>query len=145
MVHSIYITCTNEYIRRLKLQYYITYSVQFLHLRPIRILNQLPLCAGSTVEPLYNKVLGPSKLPCYITLLILSGKKKEEEKYMYKELGPANYLFIRGFSYIRPLYNKVPLYYTRFRARGSAKACTITLRCETKGPKELKNIVTWKQ
>ena len=49
-----------------------------------------------------TRSFGPWKLPCYIRFLI-SGFKKTKK---YKELGLA----IRGFCYIRPLYNEVPLY-----------------------------------
>ena len=53
--------------------------------------------------------IGPWDHENYLVISGLSlyqGKKTKK----YKELGPANYLVIRGFCYIRPRYNKVPLY-----------------------------------
>ena len=62
-----------------------------------------------TVEPLYNEVLGTMK----ITLLYqgshyISVKKQRN----IKSWDQQNYLVIRGFCYIQPLYNEVPLYMT---------------------------------
>ena len=63
---------------------------------------------SSTVEPRYNEVLGTMK----ITLLY------QVSRYVYirvktqrniKSWDQQNYLVIRGFCYIRPLYNEVPL------------------------------------
>ena len=54
------------------------------------------------MKPRYNEALGTMKLT-----LIYQGKK---QKYMYKSWDQQNDLVIRGFCYIRPLYNKVPLY-----------------------------------
>ena len=62
--------------------------------------------AQCTVEPRYNEVLGTIK----ITLLYqVSHYIRVKKPKKYKELGPAIYLVIRGFCYIRPLYNEVPL------------------------------------
>ena len=60
-----------------------------------------------TVEPRYNEDIGTMK----ITLLYqVSHYIRVKELKKYKELGPANDLVIRGFCYIQPLYNEVPLY-----------------------------------
>ena len=53
-----------------------------------------------------TRSLGPWKLPCYIRFLIISGGKKQRN---IKNWDQQNYLVIRGFCYIRPLYNEVPL------------------------------------
>ena len=60
----------------------------------------------STMEPLYNEVLGTMK----ITLLYqVSHYIRVKKTKKYKEpWDQQNYLVIRGF-YIRPRYNKVPL------------------------------------
>ena len=50
-----------------------------------------------------RRSLGPWKLPCYIRFLI-SGQRN------IKSWDQQNYLVIRGFCYIGPLYNKVTLY-----------------------------------
>ena len=50
--------------------------------------------------------LGPWKLPCYIRFLIISGLKNRN----IKSWDQQNNLAIRGFCYIRPPYNEVPLY-----------------------------------
>ena len=61
-----------------------------------------------TVEPCYNEVLGTMK----ITLLYqLSHYIRVEKQRTIKSWDQQNYLVIRGFCYIRPLYNEVPLYY----------------------------------
>ena len=54
-----------------------------------------------------TRSLGPWKLPCYIRFIIISGLKKQRN---IKRWDPKNYLVIRGFCYIQPLYNEVPLY-----------------------------------
>ena len=62
----------------------------------------------STVEPLYNKVLGTMK----ITLLYqVSHYIRVKKQRNIKSWDQQNDLVIRGFCYIRPLYNEVPLYY----------------------------------
>ena len=53
-----------------------------------------------TVEPRYNEDLETMKISLY------QGKKKRKKKSWDQQ----NYLVIRGFCYIRPLYNEVPLY-----------------------------------
>ena len=61
----------------------------------------------STVEPHYNEVLGTMK----ITLLYLvSHNIRVQKQRNIKSWDQQNYLVIRGFCYIRPLYNEVPLY-----------------------------------
>ena len=61
----------------------------------------------STVEPRYNEVLGTMK----ITLLYqVSHYIRVNKQRNIKSLDQQNYLVIRGFCYIRPLYNEVPLY-----------------------------------
>ena len=54
-----------------------------------------------------TRSLGPWKLPCYIRFLIIIGVKKQRNIKSWEQ---QNYLVIRGFCYIRPLYNEVPLY-----------------------------------
>ena len=59
-----------------------------------------------TVEPLYNEVLGTMK----ITLLYqVSHYIRVKKQRNIKNWDQQNYLVIRGFCYIRPLYNEVPL------------------------------------
>ena len=63
-----------------------------------------------TVEPLYNEVLGTMK----ITLLYqVSRYIRVKKQRNIKSWDQQNYLVIRGFCYIRPLYNEVSLYYIR--------------------------------
>ena len=60
-----------------------------------------------TVEPHYNKVLGTLK----ITLLYqVSHYIRVKNQRNIKSWEQQNYLVIRGFCYIRPLCNEVPLY-----------------------------------
>ena len=61
-----------------------------------------------TVEPLYNEVLGTMK----ITLLYqVSRYIRVKKQRNIKSWDQQNDLvIIRGFCYIRPLYNEVPLY-----------------------------------
>ena len=59
------------------------------------------------MEPRYNEVLGTIK----ITLLYqVSHYIRVKKQRNIKSWDQQNYLVIRGFCYIRPLYNKVPLY-----------------------------------
>ena len=55
-----------------------------------------------------TRSLGPWKLPCCIKFLIISGLKKQRN---IKRWDQQKYLVIRGFCYIWPLYNEVPLYH----------------------------------
>ena len=61
-----------------------------------------------TVEPHYNEVLGTMK----ITLLyqVFHYIRVKKKNIYIKSWDQQNYLVIRGFCYIRPLYNEVPLY-----------------------------------
>ena len=62
----------------------------------------------STAEPLYNEVLGTMK----ITLLYqVSHYIRVKKQRNIKSWDQQNYLVIRGFRYIRPRYNEVPLYH----------------------------------
>ena len=62
---------------------------------------------SDTVEPRYNEVLGTMK----ITLLYqVSHYIRVKKQRNIKSWDQQNYLVIRGFCYIRPLYNEVPLY-----------------------------------
>ena len=66
----------------------------------------------NTVEPRYNEVLGTMK----ITLLYqVSHYIRVKRQRNIKSWDQQNYLVIRGFCYIRPLYNEVPLYYQYFQ------------------------------
>ena len=59
----------------------------------------------STVEPRYNEVLGTMT----ITLLYqVSHYIRVQKQRNVKSWDQQNYLVIRGFCYIRPLYNEVP-------------------------------------
>ena len=59
------------------------------------------------MEPRYNEVLGTMK----ITLLYqVSHYIRVKKQRNIKSWDQQNYLVIRGFCYIRPLYNEVPLY-----------------------------------
>ena len=63
----------------------------------------------NTVEPRYNEVLGTMK----ITLLYqVSHYIRVKKLRNIKSWDQQNYLVTRGFCYIRPRYNEVPLYYT---------------------------------
>ena len=65
------------------------------------------------MEPRYNEDLGTMKItllyqvPHYITV------KKQRNVNSWDQ---QNYLVIRGFCYIRPLYNEVPLYIFRVQS-----------------------------
>ena len=60
-----------------------------------------------TVEPRYNEVLGTMK----ITLLYqVSHYIRVKKQRNIKSWDKQYHLVIRGFCYIRPLYNEVPLY-----------------------------------
>ena len=60
----------------------------------------------NTVEPHYNEDLGTMK----ITLLYqVSHYIRVKKVRNIKRWDQQNYLVIRGFCYIRPLYNVVPL------------------------------------
>ena len=62
---------------------------------------------ADTVEPRYNEVFGTMK----ITLLYqVSHYIRVKKQGNIKSWDPKSYLVIRGFCYIRPLYNEVPLY-----------------------------------
>ena len=62
----------------------------------------------TTVEPLYNEVLGTMK----ITLLYqVSHYIRVKKQRNIKSWDLQNYLVLRGFCYIRPRYNEVPLYF----------------------------------
>ena len=64
-------------------------------------------CDVSTVEPHYNEVLGTMK----ITLLYqISRYIRIKKQINIKSWDQQNDLVIRGFCYIQPLYNEVPLY-----------------------------------
>ena len=68
------------------------------------ILRQSSYPFMCTVRPLYNEVLGTMKIT-----LLYQGKKKNQRNI--KSWDQQNDLILRGFCYIRPLYNEVPLYY----------------------------------
>ena len=60
----------------------------------------------TTVEPRYNEVLGTMK----ITFLYQVSHYIRVKNRNIKSWDQQNYLVIRGFCYIWPLYNEVPLY-----------------------------------
>ena len=59
------------------------------------------------MEPSYNEVLGTMKISLLYQISHYIRVKKQRN---IKSWDQQNYLVIRGFCYIRPLYNKVPLY-----------------------------------
>ena len=64
------------------------------------------------VEPRYNEDLGTMK----ITLLYqVSHYLRVKKQRNIKSWDQQNHLVVRGFSYIRPLYNEVPLYRPEFK------------------------------
>ena len=92
-----------------------------------------------TVEPRYNEVLGAMK----ITLLYqVSHYIRVKKQRNIKSWDQLNYFVIRGFCYIRPLYNEVPLYTTRVPLGSMEGAYCIVLtslnkayaRCEMYAP-----------
>ena len=81
----------------------------------------------NTVEPRYNEVLGTMK----ITLLYqVSHYIRVKKQRNIKNWDQQNYLVIRGFCYIRPLYNKVPLY----KEHGTQKHTAISYSSKKKNP-----------
>ena len=60
-----------------------------------------------TVEPRYNEDLGTMKI---LLLYQVSHYIRVKRQRNIKSWDQQNHLVIRGFCYIRPLYNKVPLY-----------------------------------
>ena len=61
-----------------------------------------------TVEPRYNEVLGTMK---FTLLYPVSHYIRVKKQRNIKSWDQQNDLVIRGFCYIRPLYNEVLLYY----------------------------------
>ena len=57
------------------------------------------------MEPCYNKVLGTMKIALLYRVSHFIRVKKRRKSW-----DQQNYLVIRGFCYIRPFYNEVPLY-----------------------------------
>ena len=79
------------------------------HMKSNIIIILIMLSFPDTVKPRYNEVLGTMK----ITLLHVyqvSHYIRVEKQRNIKNWDQPNYLVIRGFCYIRPLYNEVPLY-----------------------------------
>ena len=62
---------------------------------------------GHTVEPHYNEVLGTMKITFLYQVSHYIRVKKLRNIESWDQ---QDYLVIRGFCYIRPLYNEVPLY-----------------------------------
>ena len=60
----------------------------------------------STVEPRYNEDLGTMKITLLYQVYHYIRVKKQRS---IKSWDQQNYLVIRGFCYIRPLYNEDPL------------------------------------
>ena len=61
----------------------------------------------NTVEPRYNEDLGTMKITLLYQVSHYISVKKQRN---IKSWDQQNHLVIRGFCYIRPLYNEVPLY-----------------------------------
>ena len=70
-------------------------------------MNVFLLVFFGTVEPRYNKVPGTAKITLLYRVSHYIRVKKQRHK---KRWDQQNYLVIREFCYIRPLYNEVPLY-----------------------------------
>ena len=82
------------------------------------------LITYDTVEPRYNEVLGTMK----ITLLYQISHYIRVKKQRYiKSWDQLNHLVIRGFCYIRPLYNEVPLYLDLTLPRSEIKVFVLSL------------------
>ena len=80
-------------------------SSMCMYLLPMTLGKKIKNC---TVEPRYNKVLGTMN----ITLLYqVSHYIRVQTQRNIKSWDQRNYLVVRGFCYIRPLYNEVPLYW----------------------------------
>ena len=79
---------------------------------------------GFTVEPRYNEFIGTME----ITLLYqVSHYIRVKKQRNIKSWDQQNYLVIRGFCYIRPLYNEVPLYMAHISTYVDAQgSCIIT-------------------
>ena len=73
-------------------------------------INHLIILVGkfNTVEPRYNEVLGNMKIT---SLYQVSHYIRVKKQRTIKSWDQQNDLVIRGFCYIRPLYNEVPLYW----------------------------------
>ena len=76
----------------------------------------------NTVEPRNNEVLRTMKITLLYQVSHYIRVKKQRD---IKSWDQQNYLVIRGFCYIRPLYNEVPLYSIRF-PRVPSWACVPT-------------------
>ena len=61
------------------------------------------------MKPRYNEVFGTIKIALLYQVSHYIRVKKQRN---IKSWDQQNYLVIRGFCYIRPLYNEVPLYFT---------------------------------
>ena len=67
---------------------------------------EMYLVRSTTVEPHYNEVLGTMKITLLYQVFHIRVKKQRN----IKSWDQQNYLVIRGFCYIRPLYNEISLY-----------------------------------
>ena len=81
---------------------------------------------GYTGEPLYNEDLKTMT----ITLYQVSHSIRVQKQRNIKSWDQQNHLVIRGFCYIRPLSNKVPLYCTAifWQGNNSQKAVSLLMR-----------------
>ena len=61
-----------------------------------------------TVEPHYNKDLGAMEIILFYQVSHIGVKNKN-----MKSWGQQNYLVLRGFCFIRPLYTEVLLYFSQ--------------------------------
>ena len=102
----------NSYICKLDFKYCNVYFYRFMENRSIDKFCKNIFFSSlkhGTVEPRYNEDLGTMK----ITLLYqVSHYMRVKRQRNTKSWDQQNYLVIRGFCYIRPLYNEVPLYNT---------------------------------
>ena len=83
------------------------HNLDWSHSKTLAVQEFIKHNLGCTVEPHYNEDLGTMK----ITLLYqVSHCIRVKKQRNIKSWDQQNDLVIRGFCYIRPLYNEVPLY-----------------------------------
>ena len=106
--YSIVVYCTAAFLMIMN-EYWVTYKFFAICILQWHVCH-LPgtICFPEiTVEPRYNEVFGTMK----ITLLYqFSHYIRVKQQRNIKSWDQKNDLVIRGFCYIRPRYNEVPLY-----------------------------------
>ena len=91
-----------------------------------------------TLEPRYNEVLGIMKS----TLLYQVSHIRVQKQRNIESWDQQNYLVIRGFCYIRPLYNEVPLYSSNFVIlyRTTMTKGTVLVNGELRNPQQFRRM-----